>query len=48
MVNFGPRGWFGFRLDLAATVWSEVKAIIESSYRLAAPQKLVQVLDGEG
>jgi predicted DNA-binding protein (MmcQ/YjbR family) len=44
----GPRGWFGFRLDLAATDWSEVKAIIESSYRLAAPRKLVQVLNGEG
>ena len=42
----GPRGWFGLRLDLPIIDWREVTAIVESSYRLAAPRKLVKVLDG--
>ena len=42
----GPRGWFGLRLDLPHVDWDEVTAVVESSYRLAAPRKLVQVLNG--
>ena len=41
------RGWFGLRLDLAHIDWGEVTAVVESSYRLAAPSKLVKVLNGE-
>jgi predicted DNA-binding protein (MmcQ/YjbR family) len=43
----GPRGWFGLRLDLPHTDWDEVAAVVESSYRLAAPRKLVKELNGE-
>ena len=42
----GPRGWFGLRLDTGPIDWREVQGIVESSYRLAAPRKLVTVLDG--
>jgi len=43
----GPRGWFGLRLDLPYIDWGEVTAIVEASYKLAAPRKLVKVLNGE-
>jgi len=43
----GPRGWFGLQLDLPHTDWGEVAAIVDSSYRLTAPRKLVKELDGE-
>jgi predicted DNA-binding protein (MmcQ/YjbR family) len=42
----GPRGWFGLRLDGAAVDWSEVKNLVELSYRLAAPKTLLRRLDG--
>ena len=38
----GPSGWLG--LDLAATKkvdWSEVTELIDASYRLVAPKKLI-------
>ena len=37
----GPRGWFGLRLDGEAIDWSEVRNLIDLSYRLVAPKKLV-------
>lgn len=43
----GPRGWFGLRLDLASIDWSEVAAIVEASYRLVAPRRLVKVLGAQ-
>jgi len=43
----GPRGWVGLRLDTPHVDWDDVAAIVKSSYRLAAPRKLVQLLDGE-
>jgi len=43
----GRRGWFGLRLDLRHVDWCEVKALVESSYRLAAPRTLIGVLDAE-
>ena len=43
----GPRGWFGLRLDLRHVDWGEVTAIVESSYRLVAPRKLTDVLNGK-
>ena len=44
----GARGWFGLRLDLAHIDWGEVTAIVKSSYRLAAPPKLVRGMDVDG
>jgi predicted DNA-binding protein (MmcQ/YjbR family) len=40
----GPRGWFGLRLDGAAIDWSEVRNLVDLSYRLVAPKKLLQDL----
>ena len=37
----GPRGWFGLRLDGEAIDWSEVRNLVDLSYRLAAPKRLV-------
>jgi predicted DNA-binding protein (MmcQ/YjbR family) len=37
----GPRGWAGFRLDVAPVRWSEVRDLVRSSYRAVAPKKLV-------
>ncbi len=41
----GPSGWVGVWLDRNPD-WSEVKDLMEDSYRLVAPRKLVAVLDG--
>jgi phosphoribosylglycinamide formyltransferase-1 len=37
----GPRGWFGLRLDGEAVDWSEVKNLLELSYGLVAPKRLL-------
>ena len=42
----GPSGWIGFDLD-DDTVWDEVAELLDASYRLTAPKKLVQELDAE-
>jgi predicted DNA-binding protein (MmcQ/YjbR family) len=41
----GPRGWFGLRLDGEAIDWSEVRNLVELSYRLVAPKRLVRTND---
>lgn len=47
----GPYGWLG--LDLAAmgpadsVDWNEVRELVDTSYRLTAPRRLVAMLDGE-
>ena len=41
----GPRGWFGMRLDRPGVDWKEVARIVERSYRLTAPKKLLAALD---
>jgi predicted DNA-binding protein (MmcQ/YjbR family) len=40
----GPKGWVGARLD-AAQEWAELAELIEESYRLIAPKRLVGQLD---
>jgi predicted DNA-binding protein (MmcQ/YjbR family) len=37
----GPRGWFGLRLDGEAIDWSEVRNLLELSYGLVAPKRLL-------
>ena len=44
----GPRGWVGYRLDLGETSWDEVESRVTDSYRLAAPKRLVALLDDRG
>lgn len=40
----GPRGWAGFRLDVAPVRWNEVEELVRSSYRAVAPKRLVASL----
>ena len=41
----GPSGWLG--VDLGdSTDWSEVQELLDASYRLTAPKRLVAELDG--
>lgn len=42
---YGPSGWRGLDLDHDATDWDEVAELVEDSYRLTAPRRLVAVLD---
>ncbi|HKH50427.1 MAG TPA: MmcQ/YjbR family DNA-binding protein, partial [Mycobacterium sp.] len=42
----GPSGWLG--LDLTATKkvdWDEVRELVDASYRMVAPRKLIKQLD---
>ena len=45
---FGPSGWIGFDLDRDAdrgAVWDEVAELLDASYRVTAPAKLLAELD---
>ena len=42
----GPSGWLG--LDLKATRkvdWDEVRELVDASFRMVAPKKLIRQLD---
>jgi len=41
----GPSGWIGAWLDVEQD-WDELTGLIEDSYRLIAPKRLVALLDG--
>lgn len=43
---FGPSGWIGFDLD-DRTDWDEVTELLDASYRLTAPAKLIAELDSD-
>ena len=43
----GPKGWIGVRLDVGEVDWSEVAEIVEESYRMTAPKRLVAALDSQ-
>lgn len=42
----GPYGWIGIDLD-EATDWTEVAELLDASYRLTAPKKLIADLDAQ-
>jgi hypothetical protein len=42
----GPSGWVGVYLD-ARTDWKELKDLLEESYRMTAPKRLLARLDSE-
>ena len=46
----GPAGWLGLDLppDPAAVDWVEVGELLDASYRLTAPARLVRELDAAG
>jgi len=43
----GPAGWLGLDLTARKKVdWGEVRELVDASYRMVAPKKLVKQLDG--
>lgn len=42
----GPSGWIGLDLD-ESTDWSEVVELLDASFRLTAPKRVVEQLDAE-
>lgn len=41
----GPSGWLGIDVDGADADWSEVAELIDASFRLTAPKRLIAELD---
>ena len=41
----GPSGWLGIDLDTDVTDWTEVAELIDASYRVTAPARLVRELE---
>ena len=44
-VYMGPSGWLGLDLTAGRVDWEEVRELVDASYRLVAPRKLVKQLD---
>ncbi|MCF6386908.1 MmcQ/YjbR family DNA-binding protein [Mycobacterium sp. MBM] len=42
----GPFGWLGLDLTAATVDWDEVGELLDASFRLVAPKKLIKQLDG--
>ncbi len=42
----GPSGWLGLDLTAARVDWDEIRELVDASYRLVAPRKLIKQLDG--
>ncbi|WP_286149302.1 MmcQ/YjbR family DNA-binding protein [Mycobacterium sp. IS-1496] len=42
----GPSGWLGLDFDRAEVDWDEVRELVDASFRLVAPRRLVKQLDG--
>ena len=40
----GPRGWIALRLDGGEVDWDEVAELVEGSYRLIAPKRLLTLV----
>lgn len=41
----GPSGWLGLDFTTAKIDWAEVTELVDASYRLVAPKKLIRELD---
>ena len=41
----GPSGWIGLDFTAAQVDWTEVRELVEDSFRQTAPKRLVQELD---
>jgi predicted DNA-binding protein (MmcQ/YjbR family) len=44
----GPAGWLGLDFTAAKIDWAEVTDLVDASYRLVAPKKLLNQLDDQG
>lgn len=41
----GPSGWLGLDFSIAKVDWTEVRELVDASYRLVASRKLITLLD---
>ena len=41
----GPSGWLGLDLTAAKVDWGEVRELVDASFRMVAPKKLITQLD---
>ena len=41
----GPSGWLGLDFTAAKVDWDEVRELVDSSFRMIAPRKLIKRLD---
>jgi predicted DNA-binding protein (MmcQ/YjbR family) len=41
----GPSGWLGLDLTAGDVDWDEVRELVDASFRLVAPKKLIKELD---
>jgi hypothetical protein len=41
----GPYGWLGLDFDAAKVDWAEVAELVDASFRLQAPARLIRLLD---
>lgn len=41
----GPSGWIGFDLDSTDVEWTEIAELLDMSFRVTAPARLVRELD---
>ena len=41
----GPSGWLGLDFSVAKVDWAEVRELVDASYRMVAPKKLLKLLD---
>jgi predicted DNA-binding protein (MmcQ/YjbR family) len=41
----GPSGWLGLDLTAGKVDWDEVRELVDASYRIVAPAKLIRQLD---
>ena len=44
-MYLGPFGWLGLDLEAAQVDWDEVGELLDASYRLQAPKRLIRELD---
>lgn len=44
-MYLGPYGWLGLDLTAAKVDWGEVTELVDASYRMVAPKKLISRLD---
>lgn len=45
-MYLGPFGWLGLDFAAAQVDWDEVAELVDASFRLTAPARLVRLLDG--
>lgn len=46
-MHLGPSGWLGLDFGAAPVDWDEVGELVDASFRLVAPQRLIRRLDGD-